>query len=96
MGGTEISSPADDAPFSNFTVTSTSVRLADAWKSFYKLGGWTSSLIIALEDKKKQGGNPALSILALAECHFIKGTAYFYIARAWVQHLSLTIRVQLH
>jgi starch-binding outer membrane protein, SusD/RagB family len=83
MGGTEISSPADDAPFSNFTVTSTSVRLADAWKSFYKLGGWTSALIIALEDKKKQGGNPAFIDPALAECHFIKGTAYFYIARAW-------------
>ncbi|MEY2918522.1 MAG: hypothetical protein RIS73_2236 [Bacteroidota bacterium] len=83
MAGTEISGGTDDPPFSNFTMTSTSVRLADSWKALYKLGGWASSFIIALEDKKAQGGDASYINPALAECHFIKGLAYFYIARAW-------------
>lgn len=83
MGGTEISGGSDDPPFSNFTMTATSVRIADAWKSLYKLNGWTGALIKALEDKKNAGASASYIDPALGECHFIKGTAYFYIARVW-------------
>lgn len=74
---------ADDAPFLNFTLASTAVRVADAWKVFYKIGGWTSEYMKALEQKKAMGGNAAILDPAIAECHFFKGTVYFYIARIW-------------
>ncbi|MBW7891553.1 MAG: RagB/SusD family nutrient uptake outer membrane protein [Chitinophagaceae bacterium] len=74
---------ADDAPFLNFTLASTAVRIADAWKVFYKIGGWTSEYMNALEIKKSEGGNPTFIDPAIAECHFFRGTVYFFIARAW-------------
>jgi hypothetical protein len=66
-----------------FSYAATSGRIADAWKAFYKIGGWTSALIKTFEDKKAQGGNAAILDAAIAECHFLKGTVYFYIARIW-------------
>lgn len=83
MAGNEYTGGADDPPFMNFTYSSTSVRIADAWKVCYKLGGWTSSLIKAFEFKKATGGDASFLDPAIAECHFIKGTVYFYIARMW-------------
>ena len=83
MAGNEYTGGSDDPPFLNFSFASTSVRIADAWKVFYKIGGWTSSLIQAFEQKKAQGGDATFLDPAIAECHFIKGTVYFYIARLW-------------
>lgn len=74
---------ADDAPFLNFTLASTAVRVADAWKVFYKIGGWTSEYMKALEQKKAMGGNATFLDPAIAECHFFRGTVYFFIARIW-------------
>ncbi len=74
---------ADDAPFLQFTLASTSVRLADAWKVFYKIGGWTSEYMNALELKKAMGGDASFIDPAIAECHFFRGAVYFYIARIW-------------
>lgn len=83
MAGNEYTGGADDPPFLNFSFASTSVRIADAWKVFYKIGGWTSEYMNALELKKSKGGNAAILDPAIAECHFFKGTVYFYIARIW-------------
>jgi starch-binding outer membrane protein, SusD/RagB family len=85
MSGNEWTGPgnADDYPFLNFSLASTAVRLADAWKVFYKIGGWTSEYIKALELKKASGGNATFIDPAIAECHFFRGTVYFYIARIW-------------
>jgi starch-binding outer membrane protein, SusD/RagB family len=74
---------ADDYPFLNFSLASTAVRLADAWKVFYKIGGWTSEYMKALELKKASGGVASFIDPAIAECHFFRGTVYFYIARVW-------------
>src|SRR6185436_20021232 len=70
-------------PYVSFSFAATSGRIADAWKVFYKIGGWTSSLIKTFEDKKSQGGKAAILDPAIAECHFMKGTVYFYIGRIW-------------
>lgn len=83
MSGNEYAGGNDDPPFSNFSVASTSVRLADAWKAFYKIGGWTSTYMNGLELKKSKGGDASFLDPAIAECHFFKGTVYFYIARIW-------------
>jgi hypothetical protein len=83
MAGNEYSGGNDDVPYTAFSFASTSVRIADAWKVFYKIGGWTSEYIKALEQKKGMGGNPTFIDPAIAECHFFRGTVYFYIGRVW-------------
>ncbi len=83
MAGNEYTGGNDDPPFLNFSYAATSVRIADAWKVFYKIGGWTSEYIKALEQKKSMGGNASFIDPAIAECHFFRGTVYFYIARIW-------------
>lgn len=83
MAGNMYTANNDDAPFVNFTLSEASVRLQSAWSSFYKIGGWTSTLIQVLEQKKKQGGNAEFIDPAIAECHFLRGTVYFYIGRIW-------------
>ncbi|MBC7946770.1 MAG: RagB/SusD family nutrient uptake outer membrane protein [Chitinophagaceae bacterium] len=83
MAGNEYTGGNDDPPFLNFSYAATSVRIADAWKVFYKIGGWTSEYMNALELKKSKGGNATFLDPAIAECHFFKGTVYFYIARIW-------------
>ncbi|MBC7851462.1 MAG: RagB/SusD family nutrient uptake outer membrane protein [Chitinophagaceae bacterium] len=83
MAGNEYTGGSDDPPFLSFSYSATSVRIQDAWRVFYKIGGWTSALIKTFEEKKQQGGNAAYLDPAIAECHFLKGTVYFYIARIW-------------
>lgn len=83
MAGNEYTGGSDDPPFLNFSYASTSVRIADTWKVFYKIGGWTSAYIQALERKKTIGGEASYIDPAIAECHFFRGTVYFYIARVW-------------
>ncbi|MBL7743375.1 MAG: RagB/SusD family nutrient uptake outer membrane protein [Chitinophagaceae bacterium] len=83
MAGNEYTGGNDDPPFLNFSYAQTSVRIADAWKVFYKIGGWTSEYMNALELKKSKGGNPSFIDPAIAECHFFKGTVYFFIGRIW-------------
>ena len=82
-GGNEFVTGTDETPFLKFTVAATSVRLNDCWKSCYKVNGWTSALIKTLEQKKAQGGDASFIDPAIAECHFLRGTVYFYIARIW-------------
>jgi len=83
MSGNAYTGGNDDPPFINFSFAATSVRIADAWKVFYKIGGWTSEYMKALELKKSKGGDPSIIDPAIAECHFFKGTVYFFIARIW-------------
>jgi hypothetical protein len=83
MAGNEYTGGSDDPPFLNFSFAATSVRIADTWKVFYKIGGWTSEYIKALEQKKTMGGEASFLDPAIAECHFFRGTVYFYIARIW-------------
>jgi starch-binding outer membrane protein, SusD/RagB family len=83
MAGNEYTGGNDDPPFMNFSFASTSVRVADAWKVFYKIGGWTSEYITALERKKGMGGNATFIDPGIAECHFFRGTVYFFIGRIW-------------
>jgi len=82
-GGNEFVTGTDETPFLRFTVSGTSTRLNDCWKSCYKVNGWTSALIKTLEQKKAAGGDATFIDPAIAECHFLRGTVYFYIARIW-------------
>jgi starch-binding outer membrane protein, SusD/RagB family len=83
MSGNEFTWNTDDVPFKLLTVSATSTRLSDSWSAFYKVGGWTSSLISTLEQKKADGGDASFIDPAIAECHFLRGVTYFYIGRIW-------------
>ncbi|RYZ53161.1 MAG: RagB/SusD family nutrient uptake outer membrane protein [Sphingobacteriales bacterium] len=83
MAGNEYTGGTDDPPFLNFSIAATSNRIADTWQVFYKIGGWTSEYMKALEQKKAMGGNASFIDPAIAECHFFRGTVYFFIGRIW-------------
>jgi hypothetical protein len=83
MAGNEYSNDKVDNPFINFSFAATSERVAAAWKVFYKIGGWTSEYMKTLELKKSMGGKASFIDPAIAECHFFRGTVYFYIGRIW-------------
>ena len=83
MAGNEYSGDKVDNPFINFSFAATSERVAAAWKVFYKIGGWTSEYMKTLELKKSMGGKASFIDPAIAECHFFRGTVYFYIGRIW-------------
>ncbi len=85
MGGNIFVSAGnnDDLVFLNFTLAATAVRLADSWKSLYKVNGWAASYKNALQFKKTVGGNASFLDPAIGECDFMIGTTYFYLSRTW-------------
>ena len=72
-----------DVDYLNFTVSSASDRVGAAWGAFYKIIGYANVMLKTFEEKKAAGGGAAYLDPAIAECHFIRGTIYFYIARTW-------------
>jgi starch-binding outer membrane protein, SusD/RagB family len=64
-----------------FTVQSTDGQVLNAWQSIYKVAGNATVLINTLEQKKSQVSDPSYLNLGIAEARFIRGAAYFNIAR---------------
>ncbi|WP_266365532.1 RagB/SusD family nutrient uptake outer membrane protein [Tellurirhabdus rosea] len=71
-----------DVEYLNFTVSSASERIGAAWGAFYKIIGYSNVMLKTFEEKKAAGGGAYLDP-AIAECRFIRGTLYFFIARTW-------------
>ena len=69
--------------FYNFNIQSTDGLIAATWKSCYKAAGNAAVLIQAFEQKKSQVSDPAYLDKGIAEARFIRGFAYFYIARTF-------------
>jgi hypothetical protein len=82
-GGNEFSWDNQYSSFQNFTTTATDPRLSEAWNAFYKVVGWSNVMIQTLELKKKQGATGSFIDAGIAEARFMRGAAYFYIARYW-------------
>lgn len=64
-----------------FTVQSTDGQLLNAWQAFYKVAGNATVLMNTLQAKKAQVSNAAYLDQGIAEAQFIRGMAYFDIAR---------------
>lgn len=65
-----------------FTVQSTDGQVLNAWQSCYKVAGSATVLINTFEQKKGTvSGNTAYLDQGIAEARFIRGAAYFQIAR---------------
>lgn len=72
-----------DIEYSEFTFSSASERVSAAWGSFYKILGYANVLINTFEEKKGAAADPAYLDAGIAECRFVRGLVYFYIARIW-------------
>lgn len=81
--GNEFTWDNQYASFRTFSTTSTDPRLAEAWRSLYKVAGWSNVMIQTLEQKKAQGVTGSFIDAGIAEARFIRGVAYFYIGRIW-------------
>ncbi len=66
-----------------FTVSSTDGQLLNAWQSFYKVAGNATVLINTFEQKKAQVSETGYLDQGIAEARFIRGAAYFNIARVF-------------
>ena len=95
MSGNLYTGDGQYSSFMNFTVQGTDPRLAEAWRSFYKVAGWANVLINTLEEKKAKGGDAAILNPGIAEAKFIRGIAYFYIGRVWGAAPIVTDPVEL-
>ncbi|SFP83180.1 Starch-binding associating with outer membrane [Pseudarcicella hirudinis] len=67
--------------FLNFTVQSTDEQVSRSWYAFYKVAGNATVLVQTFEQKKSQVSNPAFLTQGIAEARFMRGVAYFYLAR---------------
>ena len=81
--GNEFTWDNQYSSFKDFTTTATDPRLSEAWRSLYKVAGWSNVLIKSLEYKKSQGVTGSFIDAGIAEARFIRGAAYFYIGRIW-------------
>lgn len=72
-----------DVEYLNFTVSAASERIGASWQAFYKIIGYANVMLKTFEEKKAAGGDASYLDPAIAECHFIRGLVYFYIARTW-------------
>jgi starch-binding outer membrane protein, SusD/RagB family len=81
--GNEFTWDGQYSSFRDFSTTATDPRLAEAWRSLYKVAGWANVAMDAFELKKTKGGDASFLDPGIAEARFIRGVAYFYIARIW-------------
>lgn len=84
MAGTALTRGDDNyKTFYNFNILSTDGPVGATWRSCYKAAGNAAVLISVFEQKKAQLGDQAFLTQGIAEARFIRGFAYFYIARAF-------------
>lgn len=67
--------------YNYLTVLGTDPLVLSTWQSLYKVAGTATVLINTFEQKKAMGGGADYLDLGIAESRFMRGAAYFYIAR---------------
>ncbi|MBQ8672745.1 MAG: RagB/SusD family nutrient uptake outer membrane protein [Bacteroides sp.] len=70
-------------PYTNFTETALSPGLEDAWGSFYSVIAQVNYTINNVRDKSTADVSEGAKTQAYAECRFMRGLAYWYLASLW-------------
>lgn len=70
-------------PYTNFTETSLSTGLTEAWGSLYSVVAQSNNAIMNIRDKSTSSVSEAAKTQAIAEARFMRGLAYWYIASLW-------------
>ncbi len=69
--------------YNQLTVSSTDPLVLSSWQSLYKVAGSATVLIKTFEQKKGAVSDPSFLDAGIAEARFIRGVAYFTIARVF-------------
>lgn len=69
--------------FYNFTVSGTDEQVTRSWYAFYKVAGNSTVLINTFEQKLAGAADPSFLVQGIAEARFMRGAAYFYLARVF-------------
>lgn len=69
--------------FATFQVTGLDGDLGNAWKSFYLIVTMSNQLISDINTYCTSAVSEEVKNLALGEAYLMRGTAYFYLVRAW-------------
>jgi hypothetical protein len=69
--------------YMNFSISGTDEQVTRSWYAFYKLAGNATVLINTFEQKKSSVADPAYLEQGIAEARFMRGVAYFYLARVF-------------
>lgn len=86
LGGnmlTETGSNYGSGSYNLFTVLSTDPLVSSCWQSLYKVAGTATVLINTFEQKKSKASEAGYLDQGIAEARFMRGAAYFTIARAF-------------
>lgn len=70
-------------PYANFTETSLSNGLEDAWGSLYSVVAQSNNTINRIIDNSGPGVSEAAKVQGIAEARFMRGLAYWYIGSIW-------------
>ncbi len=70
-------------PYTNFTETSLSPGLEDAWGSFYSVIAQANNVINRIENYASDGVSESAKVQGIAEARFMRGLAYWYIGSIW-------------
>lgn len=81
--GNEFTWDGQYSSFRDFTTTATDPRLSEAWSAFFKVIGWSNIMINTFELKKEKGVTGEFIDAGIGEARFMRGVAYFYVARIW-------------
>ncbi len=70
-------------PYTNFTESSVSAGLSDAWSSLYTVVAQSNNTINNIQSYSTGSVSQSAKTKAIAEARFMRGTAYWYIASLW-------------
>lgn len=70
-------------PYTNFTETSLSPGLETAWGSFYSVIAQSNYAIVNIRERSTAAVSEEAKLKGIAECRFMRGLAYWYIASLW-------------
>ena len=70
-------------PYTNFTETSLSTGLSEAWGSLYSVVAQSNNAINNIQDYSTEDVSETAKTRAIAEARFMRGTAYWYIGSLW-------------
>jgi len=82
-GGNFVTNDGAYQQFSLFTVTSTSPRINEAWRSFYQVVAQSNMVIYGVTNSKSSNITEAQRNLAIAEARFMRGAAYLQLVANW-------------
>lgn len=77
-------------PYTNFTETSLSEGLEEAWGAFYSVVAQSNNVISSIEHNAGPGVSNAAKVQGMAEARFMRGLAYWYIGSVWGKGIIYT------